>query len=392
MRTISIAAVVAGLWPVHGDVNAQQTLSGDAPPRKLAAAPLEFAESFSSVRGVRVLPDDRVIVTDGIDNAIYLVDFRAGTRTPLARTGNGPREYRRASLVHPAAGGGFLVADPILRRFLPIGNDGQVDDVVTYPTISREVGVSLSGPDLYTPDTLGNPFGNVYRAARTPGAANGDSLTLVRLDRTGGRIDTIARLGVPEARCVQPSPGVTNCRTVHYSPSDLWTVAPDGWVAVVRAIPYRVQWYPPRGAPVNGPLIRFTPIGVPAAEKDSIVEAAHNPRGPSVSMGGVKPGQRSTAPVPIRSGLEPIILDAKPAFGPYQLLLTDRAGRVWLQRHRPFGMKGGPVYDIVDRRGILVDRIELPPRTRLVGIDGPWLFVVRVDDDDLQYLQRFPMP
>jgi hypothetical protein len=393
MRITSIGFAIAAFAATHlvATAHAQQTLPGDRPPRSMAAKPVDLAESFSGVRGLRSLPDGRVVVSDATENALYLVDFTRGTRTPLSRKGNGPREFQRASLVHPAAGGGLLVADPMLRRFLPVSNAGEVGDGIPYPTLGSEVGMSASGPDLYTPDTLGKPFGSVYRAARTPRATN-DSTHLVRLDR-GEKRDTVARLRVAESRCVSTGPNSNMCRTVDFSPGDIWAVAPDGWVAIVRASPYHVEWFPPRGTPTIGASIAFTPTAVPKAEKDSIIEAAKNPRGgPSMSMGAVKSGAPSGSAPALRSGVDPVILDEKPAFHWSQLPVVDAAGRIWIERHRAFGSKSGRVYDVVDRRGALVNRVALPPRTKLVAVDSRWLFAVRVDDDDLQYLQRYPLP
>jgi hypothetical protein len=57
----------------------------------------------------------------------------------------------------------------------------------------------------------------------------------------------------------------------------------------------------------------------------------------------------------------------------------------------PFGMKVG-VFDVFDRRGDLVDRVELPAGSRLVGFDRSWIYTSRTDADDFEHLQRFPLP
>ena len=51
-----------------------------------------------------------------------------------------------------------------------------------------------------------------------------------------------------------------------------------------------------------------------------------------------------------------------------------------------------PLYDIVNANGRLVERVQLPARTKLVGFGAKSIYVVRMDDDDLQYLQRYPIP
>jgi hypothetical protein len=40
----------------------------------------------------------------------------------------------------------------------------------------------------------------------------------------------------------------------------------------------------------------------------------------------------------------------------------------------------------------VVDRIELPAGSRLVGFDPDWIYAARLDADGFEHLQRFPLP
>ena len=51
-----------------------------------------------------------------------------------------------------------------------------------------------------------------------------------------------------------------------------------------------------------------------------------------------------------------------------------------------------PTYDVIDRAARLSHRVQLPPRSKLVGFGNGTLYLVRLDDDDLQYLERHPIP
>jgi hypothetical protein len=46
-------------------------------------------------------------------------------------------------------------------------------------------------------------------------------------------------------------------------------------------------------------------------------------------------------------------------------------------------------YDVIDRRGVVVARVDVPNGGRIVGFGARSIYVVRKDADDLQYLQRF---
>jgi hypothetical protein len=48
-----------------------------------------------------------------------------------------------------------------------------------------------------------------------------------------------------------------------------------------------------------------------------------------------------------------------------------------------------PTYDVIDNSGKVVSRVVLPKRTRLVGFGNGTVYLARIDEDDLQYLQRY---
>jgi hypothetical protein len=59
-----------------------------------------------------------------------------------------------------------------------------------------------------------------------------------------------------------------------------------------------------------------------------------------------------------------------------------------------YGAAGDPRqrYDVIDGYGAVVAQLALPPRTKLVGFGARSVYLVRLDDDDLQYLQRYRLP
>ena len=64
--------------------------------------------------------------------------------------------------------------------------------------------------------------------------------------------------------------------------------------------------------------------------------------------------------------------------------------RLWVQRHAP-ATDGRTHDDVIDRRGVVVARAVVPNAERIVCFGAAWIYVVRKDADDLQYLQRFPL-
>jgi hypothetical protein len=61
--------------------------------------------------------------------------------------------------------------------------------------------------------------------------------------------------------------------------------------------------------------------------------------------------------------------DYKPAFGPGSLR-PDSDGNLWIRTMPTKPLTGGPVYDVVNGRGELVDRVQVPASRTIVGF-GP---------------------
>jgi hypothetical protein len=65
-------------------------------------------------------------------------------------------------------------------------------------------------------------------------------------------------------------------------------------------------------------------------------------------------------------------------------------GMLWVQRTG--GADDPPSFDVIDPKGAVVHRVVLAKRARLLGFGKGTVYVARVDDDDLQYVQRYRPP
>ncbi|MEO5797870.1 MAG: hypothetical protein ABIZ70_02285 [Gemmatimonadales bacterium] len=338
-------------------------------PRQLAR-PEEFPHDFTIVRSVGALPDGRVVVTDLKENKVQLLNWPTGKLVDLGRLGAGPREYRAVGGVYHDKGGGLVVYDPQQQRYLPIDPKGEVGDVRGVAGSSGGFLLMLDdGPDQFVADTVGG----VFTTAPAPGQ---DSFPLMR--NIAGKETVVTRLKSPERRTVgDQSSGMTASRVVSFSPRDFWSPSPDGWVAVVRNLPYRVDWYPPTGAVVRGPSIPFTPLPVTEADKKVIRDKAN-----------AAPAQQMTINGQTRSlpRLEPQFAAMKPPTT--GRAVRDERGRIWVERSRAAEIATS-TWDIFDRTGAVVDRVEFPAGVRLIAVDGSWAYGTRTDSDELQHLLRF---
>ena len=63
-------------------------------------------------------------------------------------------------------------------------------------------------------------------------------------------------------------------------------------------------------------------------------------------------------------------------------------GRLWVLASRAHD-DPTPRYDVFDERGVLVQRVALPRRTKLVAFSQGVAWLARTDDDELQWLGRY---
>jgi hypothetical protein len=125
----------------------------------------------------------------------------------------------------------------------------------------------------------------------------------------------------------------------------------DGWIAIARLRPYRVDWIDPAGR------MRF---GKPLPH----------------------PADDSTPPF---TSLFETLNDLTPA------LKHGPAGELVIRRY-PSPSEPVQRYDVVDRTGELVAQIILPPRETLLGVGKAHLYTAKTGDDGKQRLRRYAWP
>ena len=90
------------------------------------ATPLTTAtEPFTRVLGVAELPDGRLVVVDGGEQLVRLVDFARDTSWQIGRRGRGPNEYLRPFGPVSLPGDSLAVYDTGNRRLLRIDPQGR---------------------------------------------------------------------------------------------------------------------------------------------------------------------------------------------------------------------------------------------------------------------------
>lgn len=367
---LTLVLLCAAIAPVSAQTARPRTI---ALPPAVATLPIEF----TMVSSVRELADGRVLVVDQQESKLVVTDWTTGTATQVGRSGSGPAEYMAPNALLPLAGDSTLLPDVANGRWLLLhGASIAVTTAQDAPAISAGARVPLGADSLghviFTKG-LGVPGGPPSIAA--PGS---DSLLLLRTARTTGQSDTVAILRARDAavRIEGPKERPTSIQIrVHpLAAGELPALFPDGWIAVARLEPYRVDWITADGRQIHGQSLPFERIPLDDAEQRAYVERV------AARSGG-------PVPEPSRYGKWPEIM---PPFRTGALLAAPD-GRLWIQRVAT-AAASYPPYDVVDRRGALVARVIVDGDVKVVGFGRGVVYTVATDEDGIQRLQKRPMP
>ena len=374
MRQLVVLAIVT--WPSLG--------IGQSPRRvALPAHNARLDVGFPVITSVRELSDGRLLVTDPRDLQLVVADFRTGDTKQISRRGQGPGEYRMAAPLYALGGDSSMMADALGRRVLLLDGDKVVVTIAADNPLIRDT----RGFVRYA-DRLGH-----VTSLRSPEPPTGesrstirDSSTVLRIHRTTGKFVTITKImDRPAVRTVmRDAKGevtASSFRALRLSLGEQYIMHSDGWIAVVRLNPFRVEWRSPEGkwtlgAALPVPVIRMTEKEKAASRARTAASQAANPSSTPL------PPQLQT-PDDEWPDVMPPYLQGEMTFSPDGELLF---------RRQPSADFPGVAYYVVDRRGRLLGMLDLKDNERVIGAGARSLYVVETDADDLKYIRRHPWP
>jgi hypothetical protein len=355
VRPIAIAIVISIAMVVPTESRAQTE------PVLTRTAAFE-AEPFTRIRGIQETANGNVLVADQIESAVYLVDFAAGTRTKVGNEGAGPQEYRQPTGLHPFRGDSALLMDLQNSRIAVLDASGRIarTEPLFRPGMSIPTGADRMG-NLYWDHTS-----SLRLAKREDPSA--DQAPVARFSQATNEIDTLAFLTIPGG--VNPSA---------FPDWDVWAVSLDGRIAIVRnQREYRLDWIEPDGRQVNGSAIPLEPIRVTDRDREVLRAQPGGGRAAGVAMGR---GQQAS---------QPRLLDVPEFFPPIKQrgVWIAPDGRAFVERQLSLN-DTRPQIDVFDATGRRTAVVRLPESRRIIGMGRSGLYAVRVDGDDLLWLERY---
>lgn len=350
---------------------AQPALSQQLPVRPLGAVIATSRPVFGTVGGVRELRDGRILVNDIERRRLHLFDAALTTSRTLADDstgGSAPAYGGTPARFISYRGDSTLMVQPDQLSMLVIGPTGSVGPARAVPNsdhVMALVSAAAGTPGFDGDDRV------VYRllpAPQRPHRVNGswtlgkeppDSAPIVRARLSTRETDTVAYTRItPPRMALQESPNGRMAVARVYDPmpvADEWVVTSDGTIAIVRSSDYHVDWLAPGGRLTSSPRISFPWHRLTPDEKTKVVDAAAR----AYASSGT-----NARPFPIVAANE--LPDYAPPFA-RGMIHADEEGRIWLQTTATHANATGAVYDVIDRKGQLVDRIEVPPGRIIVG-------------------------
>ncbi len=352
-----------------------------------------YADGLGSLRGVRELADGRVLIADGLGEALIVWTPGQGADT-LTNVGEGPEEYQVPDGLYPLPNDATLLVDLGNARLVEISSDLSFGE--TRPIAQGGMSPGQMGSMVLLIPTGTDEHGRIYYQQRIGGMmGTADSAIIARFDPVSEETDELGKVKRPEQNR-EESGGSQNrsvmIRPVPMSPEDAWNVSWDGRVAVARSADYRLEWIGPDGLVTSGPTVSYDPVRVGRADQEEWLDALGGGLGISIESDGGAPRMSFHRMSGSDRQADPGDLewpDVKPAF-PAGAVRIDATGRAWVLRYGRAG--DAPVYDVFDPAGRRIAQVELPEGRRLVGFGEGSLYLSRTDDLDFAWLEKYETP
>lgn len=411
------------------------------PIRQLGAVTARSAESLSPAASVRALSNGGVLVNDPANRRVILLDRELKSFIVVAdsTSATGNAYSGRIGGLIAYRGDSTLFVDPQSLSMMVIDPSGRIGRVMSVPRsedaqmLSGALGIAAfdgKGALIYRTSPRFQMRGAGPRTPNFVPPQIPDSAAIVRIDLATRKLDTVTYIKTPKIKMdvsQDGDGGVSMTSQINPLPVvDDWGVLPDGSVAIVRGRDYHVDVVTPEGAKSSFSKIPFDWQRLTDEDKVAFIDSvkaararmganAPNlafgaPGGAQGSAGGGRGGEGGGPQITIMAGPPPgggdggaqrqgargrqaqmtfvpanELPDYKPAFFG-GAVRTDTDGNIWIRTIPTSAIAGGPVYDVVNRTGELVERVQIPAGRTLIGF-GRGTAYMSVRENDKVYLE-----
>jgi len=387
---------------------------------------------LGNATAVRQLPSGRLLVNDAGKRQLLMFDPALATATVVADSASGG-----ANSYGPSAGGliayaadSSLFIDP---RDLTMFVLDPAGAIVRVGAVPRSQDANVLGTNTNGTPGFDSKGRLVYRgglAMMMPKMVNGslsmpdmpDSAALVRVDLATRKLDTAGYFKITKTKMnmTQSEKGVSITTEINPMPIvDDWAVLSDGSIAIVRGRDYHVDFISADGKMAAAAKLPFDWQRLSDEDKIAVIDSAkaslEKARALGASAmtaggggngqiivssfrmggdgGGVDAkaagvGAAGTAMPPINFTSPSELPDYRPAFGT-GAARADRDGNLWIRTSASrAGAMSGPIYDVVNSRGELADRVQLPAGRVIIGFGKNGVVYMLARDEKGAWLEQ----
>jgi hypothetical protein len=382
--------------------DAQASIATKIAVRKLGPVVRTSAITFGGVQHVRRLSDGRLLVNDPSRRQVLMLDSTlANPVVVIDSVGGRDNSYGlRPGGIVPYRGDSTFFVDPTSSTLLLIDPAGKIAKVMSMPTNAVQY---LSSPNSYGYAGFSEAYGIVFRmqsssfryphAQPVEGAPEivikyEDSVAVVGMKLATRKGDTLVKYGTGQPMVARVSfQNVEMNGTDELFPvSNDWALVADGSVAILSGREYRLRWLNTDGTKSDSPRLPFTWDHNGDEEKQRMADSINTQRLKSYDdrvarqqrqVDSLKAAGKPVPPNLARPLTRPSLvqmLDIPDYFPAYERqsnsFRADADTNVWIRPRPARSQRGGTVYDVVNRKGELFDKIELPAGRTLIGF-GP---------------------
>lgn len=376
------------------------------PIRTLAPSSAVSKDSVGPVVALRELSNGTVMVNDLASRRVLLFDAKLASARSVIDTigGEGPNAAAKvqgwANTLIPYIADSTLYVDVATQSLMVLAPNGKLARMMSIPTPGDFVTLGAGGEaghPGFDPQGRLVYHGRAVRPRPVPDAERPwlppippvlDSAPIVRADLDTRKIDTLSKLKLNvatpfKAREIDNEGNVIMRMYVNpLGVDDQWAFLSDGTVAVLSVHDYHINWVDPDGTKRSTPKMPFDWKRLGDAERQRIIDSL-KPRLDQVNNGPVRTMNTPSGPRSARQQFEFLPPDK---FGDYEqpiqtgAMKADLDAHVWIVPRTSLSAKDGLLYDVINRKGEIVERVQFPKGYVLSGFGkGGTVYVTHLE-------------
>lgn len=396
-----LPVLLSSIVVIAADAQAPAASKPNIPTRPLGAITAVSKDSMGALVAIRALSNGSVMVNDIVRRRVLLYDAGLTKATTVVDSGGSTASTLASAVMSSQlmsyTGDSTLYVDVATQTLLVFDVTGKVARVMALPKASdafflatyqfgrahidpqgRLVYRGMIPPKILPPE----PGSNVINIPQ-----QSDSGPILRADFDTRKVDTITTIKVSQPGAMQLKQDGANV-SLHMvvNPMDIgdeWAMLPDGTIAVLRAHDYHMDWVAPNGARSSSPKMAFDWKAMTDEQKQFKLDSLRPVLQKAFDEAPAQMVPTVAGPRRIKMQFEFVPIAKLPDYEPAiqaGAMKVDLKGQLWIVPRTSAGANGGLLYDVVNRKGEVTERVQFPKGYALAGFgDGDEVYVLRVD-------------